>query len=143
MTAGCSAGAAVPPDGTVTGTPRRWLRLEGAVLLAGCLIAYSATRQTWWLVPLTILLPDLLMVGYLGGTRLGAQLYNTAHSTLLPAVMTGLGWWQSKPLVVALGLIWLAHIGIDRLLGYGLKYADHFQHAHLGHLGQPGPPGDR
>jgi Domain of unknown function (DUF4260) len=138
MTAGSAAGGTARPDGTVTGTPRRWLRLEGAVLLAGSLIAYSSTRQSWWLVPLTILLPDLLMAGYLGGARLGAQLYNLAHSTALPAVMIGLGWWQSKPLILALGLTWLAHIGIDRLLGYGLKYPDHFQHTHLGHLGQPG-----
>ena len=121
--------------GTVTGQPRRWLRLEAAVLLAGSLIAYSATRQHWWLVPLTILLPDLLMVGYLAGTRIGVHLYNLAHSTPLPAAVVGLAWWQGKPLVLALGLVWLAHIGADRLMGYGLKYDDHFQHTHLG---QPG-----
>jgi hypothetical protein len=131
--------------GTVTGQPRRWLRLEAAVLLAGSLIAYSATRQHWWLVPLTILLPDLFMVGYLAGTRIGAHLYNLAHSTPLPAAVTGLAWWQGKPLVLALGLVWLAHIGADRLMGYGLKYDDHFQHTHLGQLGganehPDGPP---
>ncbi|MGD0687117.1 MAG: DUF4260 domain-containing protein [Streptosporangiaceae bacterium] len=128
---------AARPDGTVTGVPRRWLRLEAAVLLAGSLIAYSATGQHWWLVPLALLLPDAAMAGYLRGSRLGAQLYNLAHSTVLPAAMIGLGWWQSRPLVLALGLIWLAHIGFDRLLGYGLKYDDHFQHTHLGHLGPP------
>jgi hypothetical protein len=128
---------ATGPDGTVTGVPRRWLRLEGAVLVAGSLIAYSATGQHWWLVPLTLLLPDAAMVGYLRGSRLGAQLYNLAHSTVLPAAMIGLGWWQARPLLLALGLIWLAHIGFDRLLGYGLKYDDHFQHTHLGHLGPP------
>jgi hypothetical protein len=136
VTGSASAGAAASPDGTVTGTPRRWLRLEGAVLLAGSLIAYSATRQPWWLVPLTLLLPDLLMAGYLGGTRLGAQLYNIAHSTVLPAAVIGLGWWLGKPLVLALALTWLAHVGLDRVLGYGLKYNDNFQHAHLGHLGR-------
>lgn len=66
MTADSPADAAARPDGAVTGTPRRWLRLEGAVLLAGSLIAYPVTRQAYWLVPLTILLPDLLMIGYLG-----------------------------------------------------------------------------
>jgi hypothetical protein len=137
MTASAAAETPGQPDGTVTGMPRRWLRLEGAVLLAGSLIAYSATGQPWWLVPLTLLAPDLVMVGYLHDTRLGAQLYNLAHATVLPAAMVGLGWWQSRPLVLALGLIWLAHIGIDRLVGYGLKYGDHFQHTHLGHLGQP------
>ncbi len=128
---------AARPDGIVTGVPRSWLRLEGAVLVAGSLIAYSATGQNWWLVPLALLLPDVLMVGYLRGSRLGAQLYNLAHSTVLPTAMIGLGWWQSRPLALALGLIWLAHIGFDRLLGYGLKYDDHFQHTHLGHLGSP------
>jgi hypothetical protein len=130
--------AAAGTSGTVTGVPRCWLRLEAAVLLVGSLIAFSATGQPWWLVPLTILVPDLLAAGYLGGTRMGAHLYNLAHSTFLPAAVAGLGWWQGRPLVLALGLVWLAHIGADRLLGYGLKYGDGFQHTHLGQLGRPG-----
>ena len=131
-----AAAASSPADGMVIGTPRRWLRVEGATLVAGSLIAYSTTHQAWWLVPLTLLLPDLTMIGYLGGTRLGAFLYNLGHSTPLPAVVVAVGWWQDKFLVVALGLVWLAHIGLDRLMGYGLKYNDHFQHTHLGRLGR-------
>ena len=131
-----SAGGGRAPDGTVVGAPRRWLRVEGATLLIGSLVGYSTTGQPWWLVPLTVLVPDLLMVGYFGGTRIGARVYNLAHSTSLPAAMVGIGWWQSQPLVVALALIWLAHIGVDRLVGYGLKYDDHFQHTHLGRLGR-------
>ena len=92
-------------DGMVTGGPRRWLRIEGATVLVGSLVAHWATRQPWWLVPLTLLVPDVLMVGYLGGTRLGARLYNVAHSAPLPAIMVGLGWWQAEPLVLALGLV--------------------------------------
>jgi hypothetical protein len=129
--------AAPRTSGTVTGVPRRWLRLEAAVLLGGSLIAYSATGQPWWLVPATILVPDLLAMGYLGDTRLGARLVNVAHSTVLPAAAVGFGWWQGRPLVLALGLVWLAHIGADRLLGYGLKYDDNLQHTHLGQLGRP------
>src|SRR6266436_3443851 len=90
----------------------------------GELMAYSATGQSWWLVLLTLLVPDLLMLGYLGGARLGALSYNFAHSTPLPAVMVALGWWQGQPVVLALGLVWLTHIGADRLMGYGLKYDD-------------------
>jgi len=130
-----AASATGTPGGTVTGPPRRWLRLEAAVLLAGSLLAYRATRQSWWLVPVTILLPDLLAAGYLTGTRLGAHLYNGGHNTALPAAVVGFGWWQGRPLVLALGLVWLAHIGADRLMGYGLKYGDSFQHTHLGLLG--------
>jgi len=72
-------------DGTVTGGPRLWLRIEAAALLAGSLIAYSTTRHSWWLVPLFLLLPDLVVVGYLSSTRLGAIAYNAAHSTPVPA----------------------------------------------------------
>jgi len=122
-------------DGIVSGIPRLWLRIEAALLLAGSLIAYSTTGQHWWLVPIVVLLPDLAMAGYVGGTRLGAYLYNMAHSTPIPALLIGLGWWQHRPLVLGLGLVWLAHIAVDRLAGYGLKYDDNFQHTHLGMLG--------
>jgi len=121
----------MPGVGTVVGAPRLWLRLEAATLLAGALIAYTTTKQPWWLIPLTLLAPDISAVGYLGGARLGARLYNIAHVTPLPAAPIALGWWQHIPLVAALGLVWLAHIGLDRLLGYGLKYNDNFQHTHL------------
>ena len=126
---------AAASDGAVSGGPRRWLRLEAAVLLAGALIAYATTRQHWWLVPVVVLLPDLAMAGYVGGTRIGASVYNLAHATPVPALIIGLGWWQHRPLVLGLGLVWLAHIALDRLMGYGLKYDDHFQHTHLGMLG--------
>jgi hypothetical protein len=133
---GGAATTGSPADGMVVGTPRRLLRVEGATLFAGSLIAYSTTDQAWWLVPLTLLLPDLTMIGYLASTRLGSYLYNLGHSTPLPAGIVAIGWWQDKSLVVALGLVWIAHIGLDRLVGYGLKYDDHFQHTHLGRLGR-------
>lgn len=83
-----------------------------------------------------MLVPDLVMVAYLAGTRLGAHMYNVVHSTPLPAALVGLSWWQHDRLALALALVWLAHIGMDRLMGYGLKYGDHFQHTHLGRLGK-------
>ena len=133
---GAGATTVSAPDGVVIGTPRRLLRFEGAVLSVGALVAYSTTDRAWWLVPLTLLVPDLTMIGYLGGSRLGAYLYNLGHTTPLPAAVVAIGWWQDKSLIGALGLVWLAHIGLDRLLGYGLKYGDHFQHTHLGRLGK-------
>jgi len=72
--------------------PRIWLRVEALVLLVGTLLVFSTTGQPWWLVPALVLLPDLAWAGYLGGTRLGAFLYNAAHSTPLPAVTIGIGW---------------------------------------------------
>jgi Domain of unknown function (DUF4260) len=127
-------------EGTVVAAPHRWLRIEAATLLAGSLIAYSSTHRSWWLVPVILFLPDLFMVGYLGGAHLGAIAYNLAHNTALPTVVVGLGWWQHQSLALAFGLVWLAHIGMDRLMGFGLKYNDNFQHTHLGHLGRTHKP---
>jgi hypothetical protein len=120
-----------PEAGTVVGAPRRLLQLEGAILVAGALIAYTTTHEPWWLIPLTLLVPDLFALGYLAGTRVGANVYNLVHTTPLPAALIALAWSQHSRLAGALGLIWLVHIGMDRLLGYGLKYDDHFQHTHL------------
>jgi len=133
MTASHPAGRMVASgEGVVIGAPRRWLSLEGLVLLTGTLIAYGALGQPWWIVPAGILVPDIAMAGYLAGTRPGARLYNLAHAALLPAVMLGAGYWQADRLAEALALVWLAHIGLDRLLGMGLKYSDRFTHTHLG-----------
>ncbi len=81
LLASAAAGVTARPDVTVRGVPRRWLRLEGAVLLAGSLIAYAATCEHWWLVPLALLVPDLFMAGYLRGTRLPALDRGPGRST--------------------------------------------------------------
>ena len=67
------------------------MRLEGAALALGALLAYAAVGRSWWLVPLTLLLPDITMAGYLGGARLGSWSYNLGHSTPLPAALVGIG----------------------------------------------------
>ena len=127
-----SHAAVVESTGAVFGAPRRWLRVEGGTLVAAALVGFGTTGRSWWLVPLLVLIPDLSMAGFLVGTRAGARAYNVAHATSLPAVVAALGWWQDRSLVLAVGLIWLAHIGVDRVVGYGLKYDDHFGHTHLG-----------
>ena len=127
--------AAMDESGAVQAQPRLWLRTEAAVLLVAALVAFAKTGQPWWLVPLLLLAPDLLMIGYARGTKLGATLYNLAHATPVPTALAAFGWWQDHRLATAAGLVWLAHIGMDRLLGYGLKYDDHFQHTHLGLIG--------
>lgn len=129
-----SDGARRPENPGVTGKPLRWLRAEGLTLLAAALLLYSATHQPWWLVPAVILLPDLFMLGYMGGNRLGAAVYNAGHSYPLPALMSLSGLAGHHPLVLGLGLLWLAHIGMDRLAGYGLKYDSGFQLTHLSDL---------
>jgi hypothetical protein len=124
-------------SGVVTGRPRAFLRIEGLALLVAALIAYSHTGQAWWLLPATLLLPDLGAVGYLLSRRTGALLYNLAHATPLPFALLGLGLWLADMLVVALALVWFAHIGMDRAMAYGLKHDDDPSHTHLGWHGRP------
>jgi hypothetical protein len=125
-----------PPEpieiGHVTGAPLMILRAEGAILLAASSAAYGFQDATWWLFATLFFVPDVFMLGYLFDKRFGAGLYNLGHSTILPAVVTGLGVLMSAQLAVAIGLIWLAHVGFDRAVGYGLKYPDAFKNTHLG-----------
>ncbi len=123
-------------DGTVHGGPLRWLRLDGLVVLALAIVLFFTQDKPWWLIPVILFLPDLFMVGYLGNTRIGAFAYNLGHTYVLPAVVVSVGLWQHQGLVVAIGLLWFAHIGMDRFAGYGLKYQDSFAHTHLGWIGQ-------
>lgn len=123
--------------GAVTGRPLLLLRTEGAVLMAAALAAFALTGSSWVLVPTLLLLPDLAMVGYARSSRLGALTYNLAHSYPLPTVVGAAGLAQDSRLVQALALVWFAHIGMDRMLGYGLKHDDGFAHTHLGTISRP------
>nr|WP_281349077.1 DUF4260 domain-containing protein [Microvirga thermotolerans] len=112
------------------------LRLEGFVLLVLATWGFGLTGLSWWLYALLFLLPDLSFAGYLAGPRRGAILYNALHSTIAPAVLAGWGLLTGEPLPLGLAAIWAAHIGFDRMLGYGLKYASAFGDTHLGRIGR-------
>ena len=111
--------------------PSMWLRLEGAVLLSGGAAAYFALGGHWLLFALLLLAPDIAMLGYLFGKRTGAHVYNLFHSYPLPATLLALGFFAGQPLAVSAALIWFAHIGLDRMIGYGLKYKGDFKDTHL------------
>lgn len=118
----------------VVGRPKLFLQLEGGVLFGASLFLFNSTHQHWWLVPALLFLPDIFMLGYARSTKVGALFYNMGHTYLLPACLTLFGLQGHRPFLLASGLIWLAHIGMDRVLGYGLKYDDDFKHTHLGNL---------
>ena len=78
-----------------------------------------------------LLAPDLSMLGYLAGPQVGTAIYNAFHTYAMPAVVGALGVIFASPLTVAVALIWFAHIGMDRTVGYGLKYPSSFKDTHL------------
>jgi Domain of unknown function (DUF4260) len=110
------------------------LRLEGLTLFVGALAAYGYLGYSWWLFALLLLAPDLGTLGYLYNKRAGALAYNLVHTESLPLLIGVASLLLDQPLGLQLALIWAAHIGVDRALGYGLKYADAFTHTHLGEV---------
>jgi hypothetical protein len=123
-------------SGIVTGGPRVLLRLEGLCVLAAAVVAYAHQSVGWWLFAALFLAPDLSMLGYLAGRKAGAALYNAVHSYVLPLACIAWGTFEQAPPVLAVGLILAAHIGFDRALGFGLKYAAGFGVSHLGLMGR-------
>ena len=123
--------AVAGPGGVVRGAPNLILRAEGLAVLVAAAWAYAATGASWWLFAALILAPDLSMLGYLRGPRLGAAAYNAAHTYLAPLGLLALGQLGAVPALTTIALIWAAHIGMDRMLGYGLKYPWAFKATHL------------
>lgn len=112
--------------------PRLLLRLEGAVVFVVGVGAYAFLNVSWWLFAALILVPDLFMVGYLMGPRVGAGLYNVGHTYVVPLLLGGYAVFYGLSLWVAIALIWIVHIGMDRMFGFGLKYPSGFHDTHLG-----------
>ena len=112
------------------------LRLEGLCVLIASSIAYSKFGLGWGTFALFFLTPDLSFLGYLAGSRIGAIAYNSAHSYVGAIACLVAGSLLPEPTILCVGIIWCAHIGFDRTLGYGLKYSSGFGFTHLGRIGR-------
>lgn len=121
--------------GYVTGQPLRVLRLEGLAVLVCAVLIYREFGGGWGTFALAFLLPDVAMLGYLAGPRVGAACYNAAHTYVGPALVWLVGDATGMALGPLAALIWTAHIGFDRMLGYGLKHPSAFTDTHLGPIG--------
>jgi len=125
------------PAGAVEGLPRLLLRIEGFAIAAAAIYTYHRVGANWWLFAALILVPDVSFAGYLVSARIGSIAYNAMHVTFVPLVLGVLGFLLPSFDLIAIALIWAAHIGIDRALGYGLKYGAGFGFTHLGRFGGP------
>ena len=114
--------------------PANQLRIEGAAQFALAVWGYHQLGGNWIGFVVLFLVPDLSWLGYLGGSQIGAIVYNLIHNNLLPLALAAAGFLDGDPLGITLALIWFAHIGADRLLGFGLKYPTGFKDTHLGAL---------
>jgi hypothetical protein len=112
------------------------LRIEGACILAIAVHMYWLLGETWWLFAILFLAPDVSFLGYLAGTRVGAIAYNLLHTIAGPILLALAALLVPYEPAMAVALIWLAHCGFDRALGYGLKYPAGFAFTHLGRIGR-------
>src|SRR5690606_18958858 len=115
------------------------LKTEELALFGFSIYLFAQTDFAWWWYPALFLAPDLGMLGYLAGPQVGAFVYNLFHHKAIAVVMLCLGWFLGIGWLALAGIILLGHASFDRILGYGLKYPDSFQHTHLGRIGKPQP----
>jgi hypothetical protein len=117
--------------------PRQFLRVEGLTVLTLAVGVYLTLDGPLWLLAVLALAPDLSMLAYLAGPRVGSLGYNLFHTYTAPLALGGIGYWFDARLAVLVAVIWTAHIGVDRLVGYGLKFESGFRDTHLS--AQPAP----
>ena len=122
--------------GAATGGVKILLRLEGLTLFLGMTLLYAVWGGSWWVYFILFLVPDISIAAYLSGPKFGAMIYNAMHSYMAPMTMMVTGFGTASPLVLSIAIIWLAHIGIDRAFGFGLKYSLGFGFTHLGRIGK-------
>ena len=111
--------------------PRLLLHAEGAAVATAAVTIYFWDDHPWWLLLALALAPDLAALGYLAGPRVGAVAYDLAHTSVFPLALALVGVLTDARWAVAVGLVWLTHIGVDRAIGYGLKYPSGFRDTHL------------
>lgn len=122
--------------GVTTGGVRTLLRIEGVTLFVGMTVLYGVWGGSWWIYVALFLVPDLSLLAYLAGPKAGAAFYNATHTYMLPLILSFVGFGMALPLTLSISMIWMAHIGIDRALGLGLKYDAGFGFTHLGRIGK-------
>ena len=124
---------------SVANPVRTWLRLEGFAILAAGVTVWAALHGSWLWFLVLFLVPDAALAAYLIGPRVGAAAYNAVHSYVVPVLLMVVGVVLDHRLALLVSGLWLAHIGFDRMFGYGLKYPTGFRDTHLGPIGRKAP----
>jgi hypothetical protein len=114
--------------------PRYLLHAEGASILVLAILLYRAGHFSWWMFAALLLVPDLFMLGYLWNAKFGSAVYNLVHTLSVPLLLFVANEIFVQNRLAPFLLIWIAHIGMDRMLGFGLKYPTQFKDTHLQHV---------
>ena len=136
MTAKTQSTTSELTSGTDPAWTRPWLRAEGLATFVAGLAGFLFLGLPWWAFVLLLIVPDVSMVGYVRGPRVGAIVYNVAHDLATGVAIAGVGLAIGSVPVAAIGAILVAHSGMDRMMGYGLKLPSSFKDTHLGRIGR-------
>jgi Domain of unknown function (DUF4260) len=136
ITATTNSPASSTAPGMTTGAVRTWLRLEGLAAFGVGVVLFGISGGNWLLLIPLLLLPDISAIGYLAGPRIGTFTYNLVHNWAPGFVILGIGVWLASPAIVLAAAILIAHVGMDRAVGYGLKLPSSFHDTHLGRMGR-------
>lgn len=112
------------------------LKLEELAQFLFGIYLFSTLDFAWWWFPVLILSPDVSMIGYAFGNRIGAYSYNFFHHKAVAISVYLIGICLGNSVVQLIGIILFAHSAMDRMLGYGLKYTTSFTDTHLGKIGK-------
>ena len=99
------------------------IRLENACVFIAVVSVYFIFDFSLWIFLLFLLVPDISMVGYAVNKDIGSKVYNLGHTYVLPIIVTLLYLVTNEETILQISLIWLAHISMDRTMGFGLKYS--------------------
>jgi hypothetical protein len=112
------------------------LKLEEAAMLALSVYALYTLHASWWWYLLLLIGPDISMLGYTAGNSTGAAMYNFFHHKAVAVIVFLTGFLLKENTLELTGIILFGHSSMDRMLGYGLKLKEGFQHTHLGLIGK-------
>ncbi|PFK47002.1 hypothetical protein COI93_02540 [Bacillus cereus] len=110
---------------------KKIIHLEGFIVLVASVYIYSLIDFNWFFFFFLLLAPDISMLAYLINNRIGAQIYNLFHTYIVSILLIIIGVFFKLDTILMIGLIWTAHIGMDRMFGYGLKYKTGFKDTHM------------
>ncbi|PGK51537.1 hypothetical protein CN918_27485 [Priestia megaterium] len=110
---------------------KKMVHIESLVIFLGMICLYYHFELNWWVFLIFLLAPDLAMFGYTINKKTGAIIYNLFHTYSLSLLLLGYALITQSHLFLTIGLIWTAHIAMDRIVGYGLKYVSDFKDTHL------------
>jgi len=115
---------------------KKLIQLEEAALFGLSIYLFSLLNYAWWWFPALLLVPDLSMIGYAFGNKVGAWVYNVIHHRGLAIAVYLLGIYFANAAIQLTGVILFSHSSMDRMFGYGLKYEQGFKFTHLGEIGK-------